>query len=443
MIKIIKILLPAFLITGLGAQGLFESATSAVKTVETAGGLDITGFVRSIVYINETANQKEYQLQSGYGETCLILQAYQGDWGDTFAELRFRSGHEYGNSISEFDISEAYVNAYLWKFDLRFGKQIVVWGRADGFNPTNNITPQNTTVRSPDPDDIRSANFLLRSYFNLTPVIRLEGIWVPEYMPTVLAFEMADLPDNISIGTGEYPDSRLENSLWAGRLSLELPAFDGSISYVSGYNPMPGIKLRSLDISTGAMTIIPAAYKQQIFGFDFSTAVSSWGLRGEAVYRIPKEKHNGFPNYFIPCKDAYYVVGIDRMWGDLNLIAQYIGRYIPNWEDLKITADPMSQLYGNLENYNRLFAQQTHKTRHALTFRPAYSLFYETLSLELFGLYDLTTSELMLIPQLVYKPADALVITIGGNVYSGDDGTAYDLIEDSYNALYFELKVAF
>ncbi len=435
MIKIVKILLPVFLIAGLGAQGLFESATNTKKGNEKTGGLDITGFVRSIVYINETVNQKEYQLQSGYAETCLILQAEQGDWGDIFTELRFRSGHEYGNEIAEFDISEVYVNAYWWKFDFRLGKQIVMWGRADGFNPTNNITPQDPTVRSPDPDDIYGANFLLRTHLNLAPAWRLEGIWVPRYSPTVLAFEMADLPDYIAIGAGEYPDARLKNSLWAGRLSLEFPTFDGSISYVNGYSPMTGIICVNPESSGSTIILASKAYRQQVYGLDFSTAVGSWGLRGEAVYRVPDKEHNVYPNYYIPFSDQYFVTGIDRSWGDFSLITQYIGRYVVGYEDV---------YPGNyLENYNRLFSNQTHSARHALTFRPAITLFYETLNLELFSMYDLTTDEYMLIPKISYSPADAIKLIVGANYYQGDEETAFDLIENSFNAAFMELKLSF
>jgi len=435
MIKIIKILLPVFLIIGLGAQGLFESATSTEKNNEKTGGLAITGFVRSIVYINETPDQNEKQLQSGYGETCLILQAERGDWGDAFAELRFRSGHEYGNDISEFDVREVYVNVYWWEFDFRLGKQIVMWGRADGFNPTNNITPQDPTVRSPDPDDIHGANFLLRTHLNLTSAWRLEGIWVPRYSPTVLAFEMADLPDYITIGAGENPDARLKNSLWAGRLSLEFPAFDGSISYVEGYNPTQGITWVNPESSGPTIILAPIAYRRQVFGLDFSTAVGSWGLRGEVVYRVPDKEHNVNPNYYIPFSDLYFVTGVDRSWGDFSLITQYIGRYIVDYEDV---------FPGNyLDNYNRLFSNQTHSARHAITFRPAITLFYETLNLELFSLYDLTTDEYMVMPKISYSPADAIKLIVGANYYQGDEGTAFDLIENSFNAVFMELKLSF
>jgi len=423
-------------------QGIFESAGSELTSSD-QDGLEIGGYVRSTAYINRLDDKDSTRLQSGYGEITLQLSAEKSDWAKAFADVRFRAGYEINNEFSALDIREAYLDLFLGDFDIRLGKQVVVWGRADGFNPTNNITPQNTTVRSPESDDIRKASFLLRTYYNISPAIRLEGIWEPVYSPTVLAVEFADLPPNIFIGEGSYPDARLKNGLWAGHLSLEYPAFDGSLSYVQGYNPMPGIKLESLNLTTGTMTLAPAAYRQQVVGFDFSTTLGSWGFRGEGAWRIPDKEHNGLTNYYIPYEDIYFVFGIDRTWGDFNIIAQYIGRFIPNFEKLVIPTDLSLQLYSQLENYNRLFVNQTDQWRHAISFRPAISLFYETLSLEVFGLYDLTTSELMIMPKLSYKLADALSLSVGGNLYYGDDSTLNDLIHDNFSAVFCELRVEF
>jgi hypothetical protein len=58
-------------------------------------------------------------------------------------------------------------------------------------------------------------------------------------------------------------------------------------------------------------------------------------------------------------------------------------------------------------------------------------------------MYDITTGEIMTIPQIVYKPSDGLVITMGINYYQGDSDTLYDLIEDSYNSIFCELKLSF
>lgn len=56
-----------------------------------------------------------------------------------FSEVRYRAN---SNNDHKFDIREAYLNLNLGKFDFRVGEQIVLLGgRADGFNPTNNVTP--------------------------------------------------------------------------------------------------------------------------------------------------------------------------------------------------------------------------------------------------------------------------------------------------------------
>ncbi len=81
--------------------------------------------------------------------------AFSGMRGKLFSEMRFRSGYEYNEQINQFQLREAYADLYLGDFDLRAGQQIIAWGRADGINPTNNLTPQDYFVRSPEPDDIR------------------------------------------------------------------------------------------------------------------------------------------------------------------------------------------------------------------------------------------------------------------------------------------------
>lgn len=53
------------------------------------------------------------------------------------------------------ELREAYVDVRLGRLDLRLGKQIIVWGRADRLNPTDNLTPRNFTLLAPDDNDQR------------------------------------------------------------------------------------------------------------------------------------------------------------------------------------------------------------------------------------------------------------------------------------------------
>jgi hypothetical protein len=97
-------------------------------------------------------------MKANYGELALQLRTVKSAFGDGFAEARVRYGLQ-GNDLGTFvDLREAYVNAYVGPVDLRLGKQIIVWGRADALNPTNNLTPVDFRIRSPLEDDIRLGN---------------------------------------------------------------------------------------------------------------------------------------------------------------------------------------------------------------------------------------------------------------------------------------------
>ena len=173
-------------------------------------------------------------MKSVYGKTSLKLNTSSQSFGNGFAELRFRRGNESNEEISEVNLREAYVTTYKGSFDFRIGHQIVVWGRADGINPTDNISPKNMVVRSPDADDKREGNFLIRSFYTRRP-LRIEAVWVPVYRESVLPLRMVSLPPGVSLTDSDNPDPSLENSAAALKINLELPSFDGSLSYFNGF----------------------------------------------------------------------------------------------------------------------------------------------------------------------------------------------------------------
>ena len=140
----------------LPAQSLFEDATSGGS--EKAGALDLGGYLRSTLYVGRAQNPEDGQIKSGYGEFSLKLKADKKGFGTAFADLRVREGQEFDSRVSEVNLREAYVDVYSGRFDFRVGHQVVVWGRADGMNPTDNITPKDMLARSPDEDDRRLAS---------------------------------------------------------------------------------------------------------------------------------------------------------------------------------------------------------------------------------------------------------------------------------------------
>lgn len=439
MVKQILILLLIF-VPSLRAQDFFDDDSEGTTPGKNLT-YELNGFSRGVFFGGKIVDKDEGELKAGYGELGLKLRARKSSFGDGFAEIRFRRGSEFGSPISDFNIREAYVNTYLGKLDVRLGQQIVVWGRADGFNPTNNITPQNMIARSPDEDDRKEGNFLLRSFYHLAP-LRFEFIWVPQYVSSVLPTGLFPFPDYVRMGDTVLPDANFKNSSLALKIDAALGSFDGSFSWFKGFMPMPGIFLSNLEISdTGSLVAVvkPRPFEMNVFGADFSTTIGSFGLRGEFAYRKPIEDHKLEDNLFIPNPDFQYVLGVDKSKGDFSIILQYIGRYVSEFEEFEDTGSTLEEL----EAKNRMIASQQDEMSHAVFMRPTLALFHETMDLELMGYYNITTEESILRPSFAYDLADALTLRIGAEWYSGPDNTLFGNIDEALSSVFVELKASF
>jgi len=436
MIGIIGLLLLLPIVAG--GQGLFDAAVSGASDDEDAA-YELNGSVRGVSYVGVIPENTGGELKSVYGELTLKLRARPGSSGNAFAEIRHRRGMEFGESISEMTIREAYVNAYAGIFDIRFGHQIVVWGRADGFNPTDIITPRNMTIRSPDEDDRRTGNTLLRIHANIDP-FRLEAVTLPLFAASVLPSGLVSLPEGIEMGTSDYPGENLNDMGFAMRLSGEWPSIDGSVSYFNGYYPMPGLGMRPID-GSASISVYQTAYRVHQIGADFSTTPGSFGIRSELAYRTPHKDHD--TEISVPDPDIQIIFGGDREWGNLSLVLQYVGRIVFDYKDLIEPTDPREYSTYFIEEKNRMIASQQHEVSHGISFRPSLTLFHENGNAEILGLYNVTSEELYLKPKLNYDIDDNLTVTIGAEWYTGPESTLFGTIEDHVSGLFAELRAYF
>ncbi len=405
---------------------------------------DFGGFVRGVAYAGRTNDHKSAELKSIYGNASFTVKTLFGDFGKGFAEVRIRKGYEFGSDIGELDLREAYAEFYPGKFEISLGQQIVSWGKADGFNPTNNITPRNTIIRSPDTDDMNMGNFLFRVRYQFLSNSGFEAIWIPKYKPSVLPWNFSSMPEGVRFTEGDYPDGQLQNSSVAFKFNMDLPSFDFSVSWFSGFGLDPGITIGVPDVlpdSTFLMNVVTKAYREQITGFDFSTTLGKYGLRGEVAWRLPENNYGG--KIYVPNPDLWYIFGIDRSLGNVQIIAQYIGRYVIDFKDIVLPEDSLDLIRYSLEEGNRMFFRQQYKWSHSASLRISSDMLYQTLTAEVFGMLNFTTREYVIIPKLTYSITDGLSITAGLEWYYGKENTLFDIIEDPFNSVFLQLKASF
>ena len=384
---------------------------------------EFSGTVKGLITSSVNRADEDFNTENSYTEFRGKISASPSDNLKAFSEIVIkRTGTE--TSETKIDLREAYVDIYSGIADFTIGEKIIVWGRADAVNPTNKITPYKNGIISSDEDDRRAGNLLARVKINLYP-FTLSAVWIPLYKQT-------ELPSFIDSTLADSP-SEIDNSSLALKTDFENSTFDFSVSYFNGYNPSPGIS----EINGGTMVLKP--YRIQMIGFDFSTAVSDYGLRGETAFQMPFKDHE---NIYVPSPELSYIAGIDRSFGDLTLILQYYGKYITDFiEEHELTA--FSPIETATENYNRIISSQTVEISHSVLFRLSLDLLYETLSLETAGSWNFTTEELLLRPLLVWDAADSLEVSAGAFFYAGKDNTLYGMMEEKGSSVFTGVKLCF
>ncbi len=449
------LLIPA----GVFSQGLFEDASLVDE--DSRLPFRLNGYGRAAMYMGEYNLPSTPEIRSAYGEASLKIGARAGTRARLNSELRFRNGFEYGEWINRLTLREAYADLYLGRFELRAGQAIVAWGRADAFNPTNNLTPQDYFVRSPEPDDMRLGNFLFRGRYSITPSLRLEAIWVPVYRYSVYRFDLFEMPDYVGFTQSRFPDAALKNGSFAAKIDLLFNRFDGSLSWFSGYDPMPGIQPGEIPQEPGEnfnLEMYARAFRQQTLGLDFSFGMGSFGVRGEAAFRLPAAEDRD--EIFIPQTDLRYVLEVDRSFGNFSLMAVYMGQAVFDFSmmpmvgtipdvDPRVLQDPQIwALIGpamdqQLASFNRIVFGQTQEISHTAALRPALRMFHGVSELEVFGLYNFSTGEWSLVPRLTWQATDNLKLSMGGQYFEGPDNTLYQLIAPVFNNGFMEMRYSF
>jgi len=236
--------------------------------------------------------------------------------------------------------------AYIALFDLvpnldiKVGRQIVQWGTADKFNPTNNINPDDLEDRPLFTEPIAN-QMIVVDYSPLDDKLWFQGVYVPLFYPALLPPSAAeglkdpqtevpfaseadvDKMDNLQdllvaqpglvpevVAHVHMPSKRFTSGQSAIKIGTSLGGIDMSMSYYNGRFDIPTpVDVQSSQKATaaecgaeagGAATIPECQYRSdvilvyprmQVLGFDFTTQLpflGNAGLWGEGGLFFPQ-----------------------------------------------------------------------------------------------------------------------------------------------------------
>jgi len=287
---------------------------------------------------------------------------------------------------SGLQLREAYGYYSNSHWDLRLGRQIIVWGVADGLRLTDLVSPMDyTEFLAQDYDDIRIPVGAMRLRYS-------REHWCVEAVavPVSTFFELpTDAANPWSIGPvtiEDEPDAKFGNMEYGGRLSCYLSGADFSLSALRTWNKMPVLFNGS------------GVYRRMtMLGADLSVPVGQCVLRAEvAEYFGEAQPAMGVAE--VPLANSTNaLVGLDWYAGnDWSLSVQYAHKYVA-WGE--------------------------HRNTGLATFRISKELLHNTLKLQDFAYVDVANGGVYNRLSADYALNDELHALIGYDYFYGDRGS--------------------
>ncbi|MDX9847806.1 MAG: hypothetical protein RBT74_12560 [Tenuifilaceae bacterium] len=439
-------LIMLFTAFGSFSQGIFDSLTSETLNEESKAKLEFSGFARGVAY----GGARDFDYTNVFGEFALKAKL---DKKNTVlvADVRLREGIFFDNRELQLQLKEAYAGYKSERIDLFLGNQIVSWGRTDGFNPTNNITPNDYFFLTYEPDDQKLSNFMLRTKIKPTNSLDIEMIAIPFFRPSVYRYDLFQSDQPASFASVATPALQFDKGALAIRANVETSALGASLSYFVGHNPFYGFSLVNFTLNPLGVEYQPTPYFMQSIGADFAIPVKSWIVRGEVALNLTDDYDM---EMHIPNPDFSYVLGVERNFWEITTIFQYIGKYTLNYSALQepslggLTPDAMMQYAADMiqyesKMYNRRIFNQQEETNHMLSLSLNRSFFYEQLNVELSGAYNLTTEEQLFRGRLKWSISDAVSANVGCSYMLGPDESIYNMAGKTMNGVFLGLEVGF
>jgi len=386
--------------------------------------IDINGYVRNYTGILYDK-----------GDFSILQNTLNLDFTKSGNKVAFKANpilYSYNTDSLDFRLREIYVDLYFKNFDLRIGKQQIVWGKADGAFITDIVSPLNLTeFLLPDFDEIRrGVNAVKFDYYlgNNT----FEIIWIPNFTPTKIPAVGSIWyiqTEFLLAPTFDWSKSEIIPSLKNSEIFFKYSALTSKvdIEIMGGYtfDDKPSMHKNLLLDTLGnpSLLIKPEYHRLLVSGGSFSSEIKGIVLRGEAAFYNGKyfQTEDPFAIDALVQKDyLHYLIGLDFIIGNVNFSTQFIQETILNYD-------------------NNMFKE---KTENTATFLARYNMFRETLHFELFTYIGLTNEDALIRPKITYDFDDSFSILFGSNIFIGDKKGRFGQYKDNSMA-YIKLKYSF
>lgn len=384
---------------------------------EVAFANDFLGLSGSFRF-SEWNRDKNYSEEKGFtaGTLWLNLKPEEINGYQINVETYLHADNLNRNSDSEVEYRELYVQKSFGNFDIKLGRQIIVWGRGDKINPTDNLSVKNMKSLMVDDEDQRLGLFASQFSYNFESY-RINFVWAPEWRSPIYPIE-----SNPSVSLSDIKPEKPEQQFGI-KLDSTGGNRDWSLSYFDGYNKIPDLKL----ISIGTVTQLGFDFGRiRVLGADYAENFEKFGVRGEIAYTATEDK-NGL-NPMKQNSNIYMVLGVDRNLADgFNINFQSLFRHTLDYRDSNEISDSGLRTLSLMVDLN---SNQQNRNQLGYSLRPSYKMLNETLEIECAYIRWTSKGDSLLRPKISYALNDLFRFILGGEFYSGPKDSFFGRLQD-------------
>ncbi len=354
----------------------------------------------------------------------------------------------------EWNLREAYIDLFAFlsdNLDVRIGKQIIAWGKADQLNPTSNVCPDDLEDTFDFGQKV-GVNAVQATYYlsNLS----FAAIFVPEFVPAELpSSDLASAfappvepPQGMTFREitqhTVMPERTLdETSQYAFKLSTMLLDYDVSFSYFYGRDDLPlagSLTMMPVDAEGTTDLDIELIYPtMQVIGADFAGQVSSVGVWGEGALFLPEKVD--MPTYLQTPE------GVELLQETVALDDEPYFKFVVGGD-----YNFKNGIYVNFQYMHGFFQERGEELNDYFVFRIEKDFLNDELLIAPFGgalaitdwddagsNYGFVTN-----PEMTYYPADNIELILGVFLLDGKGDNMFSQIKDQ-DQVYFKAKVSF
>lgn len=323
-------------------------------------------------------------------------------------------------------LREAYLDLRAGAVDLRLGKQIIAWGRADRINPTDTLTPRDFTLLVPDDGDQRFGTTAVKAT-TVVSGLAVTGVVLPTFEPHVIPLRRPPAGSTLRERTPDGP-------VLQGALKIERTGggVDWSVSYFDGFDLYPDLQLAAIRAS--GLDLVLRHHRVRVVGIDAAAPVGAYTVRGEAAYTFTEHARRGDQ---IKSPFFFLVLGADRtLPGAVYVNLQYVLRVISDFQRPGGVEDPVRR---GVAFEQALINDQLDEVKHAIAVRVSRAWLHETLRAEMAAIVSPTRGDYALRAKIAYAFTDHVKVTAGADVFGGETRSVFGRLRETSTG-YLEVR---